>query len=174
MSREYVATLNDVEIAVRVNEAAGATWSATVDGRSVLVEAHALGQGAYSIRIEHRHYLVIVDAREQGVELSVQGNQTRISFVDAAVHAAQKLVMAKAESDSGDEAVRAPIAGRVVKLLVSVGQTVDRGDGVIVVEAMKMENEIRSEKGGRVEAVHVTQGASIENGQLLVTLKQSA
>ena len=60
--------------------------------------------------------------------------------------------------------------GKVVKVLVAVGDEVKSGQGVVVVEAMKMENELKSPKDGKVKAVAVKEGQAVEAGQSLVTL----
>lgn len=77
---------------------------------------------------------------------------------------------AAADHRTVDGAVRAPMAGRVVRVLVSQGQAVAGRQGVIVVEAMKMENELRAPRAGVVKAVHVIAGAPVNAGQLLVEL----
>jgi len=61
--------------------------------------------------------------------------------------------------------------GKVVKVLVAVGDEVKSGQGVIVVEAMKMENELKSPKDGKVKTVAVKEGQAVEAGQSLVTLE---
>jgi len=68
-------------------------------------------------------------------------------------------------------AVKAPMPGRIVRVLVAVGDRVASGQGVVIVEAMKMENELRSTKDGVVKEVNVQQGAAIETGTVLVVVE---
>jgi biotin carboxyl carrier protein len=70
----------------------------------------------------------------------------------------------------GEQAVLAPMPGRVVRVLVSPGDEVAARQGVIVVEAMKMENELRAPKAGRVKEISVTPGTSVEAGRVLVVV----
>jgi biotin carboxyl carrier protein len=70
----------------------------------------------------------------------------------------------------GEQTVVAPMPGRVVRVLVSAGDEVELRQPVIVVEAMKMENELRSPKAGRVKDVAVAAGASVEAGRVLVVI----
>jgi biotin carboxyl carrier protein len=63
-----------------------------------------------------------------------------------------------------------PIPGKIVKLAVRVGERVASGQAMVVLEAMKMENEIRSPRDGEVKAILVREGASVESGQELVTV----
>jgi biotin carboxyl carrier protein len=72
---------------------------------------------------------------------------------------------------SGPHQVTAPMPGKVVKLLVKPGDQVTARQGVVVVEAMKMENELRSQKAGKVADVKVTEGASVEAGAVLVVIE---
>jgi biotin carboxyl carrier protein len=75
-----------------------------------------------------------------------------------------------AAGPSGPLSVRAPIPGRVVRLLVKKGDQVAAGGGLVVLEAMKMENEIRSPRAGSVSEVLCTEGAAVESGQPLVVV----
>ncbi|HVL69591.1 MAG TPA: biotin/lipoyl-containing protein [Vicinamibacterales bacterium] len=72
---------------------------------------------------------------------------------------------------AGEQAVTAPMPGRVVRVLVKVGDDVSARQGVVVVEAMKMENELRAPKAGRVKDVSVTPGTSVEAGRVLLVIE---
>jgi biotin carboxyl carrier protein len=71
---------------------------------------------------------------------------------------------------TGDGSLRAPMAGRVVRVMVARGQPVAARQGLVVVEAMKMENELRAPHAGVVRAVHIAAGDSVDSGQVLVEL----
>jgi biotin carboxyl carrier protein len=71
----------------------------------------------------------------------------------------------------GDQAILAPMPGRVLRVLVSVGDEVAARQGVVVVEAMKMENELRSPKAGRIKEVSVTAGTLVEAGRVLLVVE---
>jgi pyruvate carboxylase subunit B len=70
----------------------------------------------------------------------------------------------------GEKVVKSPMPGRVVKILVGKGDTVSAGQGLVVLEAMKMENEVRARAAGTVAIVHVTTGTAVEGNAVLVTL----
>lgn len=74
-------------------------------------------------------------------------------------------------SDGGPQRVTAPMPGKIVKLLVKPGDKVQPRQGVVVVEAMKMENELRAPRAGIVAEVRVAEGASVEANTVLVVLK---
>lgn len=71
----------------------------------------------------------------------------------------------------GEQRVKAPMPGRVVRVLVKAGDTVAARQGLVVVEAMKMENELTVPRAGRVREVAVAEGASVEAGRLLVIVE---
>ena len=72
---------------------------------------------------------------------------------------------------AGEQRVTAPMPGRVVRILVKPGDAVTVRQGLVVIEAMKMENELASPKAGRVKEVAVTEGMSVESGRLLVVVE---
>ena len=71
----------------------------------------------------------------------------------------------------GEQRIKAPMPGRVVRVLVKAGETVAARQGLVVVEAMKMENELTASRGGRIKEVAVAEGASVEAGRLLVIVE---
>ena len=77
----------------------------------------------------------------------------------------------QASAPAGAESVEAPMPGNVWKIQVKEGQEVKEGDVLIILEAMKMENEINAPCDGTVATLHVDEGASVENGDVLVSLK---
>ena len=77
----------------------------------------------------------------------------------------------QAQSAGDGEPVNAPMNGNIVDVKVSAGQSVKSGDVLVVLEAMKMENEIMSPKDGVVSAVCVTKGETVDTGKTLVTIK---
>jgi len=72
---------------------------------------------------------------------------------------------------SGPSHVRSPMPGRIVRVMAAPGAQVAAGDGLVIVEAMKMENELRAARGGTVRTVHVREGQAVDGGALLVELE---
>ncbi len=72
---------------------------------------------------------------------------------------------------SGEQRITAPMPGRVLRVLVGVGDAVTAGQAVVVIEAMKMENELKSLRAGRVREVCVTEASSVESGRLLMVVE---
>ena len=101
--------------------------------------------------------LVVLDGRV--VAATVNGRRTRRGAADSGSDAA------------GEQTIVAPMPGRVVRILVAAGDEVAARQPVVVVEAMKMENELRSPKAGKVKEVAVTAGTSVEAGRRLVVIE---
>nr|WP_306414357.1 biotin/lipoyl-containing protein [Corallococcus exiguus] len=74
-------------------------------------------------------------------------------------------------SVEGRQVILAPMPGKVVKVLVAVGEEVKEGQGLVVVEAMKMENELKSPKAGKVTEVFAKEGTAVENNAKLVVVE---
>lgn len=101
--------------------------------------------------------------------LGVAGERAEVDAVDERTRAIAGLVTAPSVAAAGGT-VKAPMPGLVVRVEVEVGQRVEAGAGLVVVEAMKMENELRAPHAGVVETVHVAAGQTVEKGAPLVTL----
>lgn len=122
-----------------------------VDGRSyAFAIASAPGAGQWTL----------LD-RGESVELEVLDERTR--------HIRSMVGAGKSHMVGG--AVKAPMPGLVVKVLVEVGASVAPGQGLVVLEAMKMENEIKATAPGEVESIHVKPGQAVEKGAPLVVLR---
>ena len=128
----------------------------------------------YRITLNNRVYEVEV---EKGEAMLVDEYEAKAPAVSApAVQAAASAVPAAApvaavpSAGLSGEPVKAPMPGNVLKILVSEGQKVSEGDVVMVLEAMKMENEITAAKAGTVSKIVVSKGQLVETGAVLLTI----
>lgn len=118
----------------------------------------------YSVLIEGRSYRAQVSAEG---EIIVNGRTFRVDVQDP-----RKLRgRGSADSAGGRKTVTAPMPGRVVRILVEKGQEVEAGQGLIVVEAMKMQNEMKSPKAGKVLEIRTTSGAAVSAGEALLVIE---
>lgn len=129
---------------------------------SVIEGAYSLASG--SILIDGRSYAVSLLS---GGEVSVNGVVFHVEVFDPRSLRGRR---GPAET-SGPQAVTAPMPGRVIRVLVEAGQEVAAGEGLIVVEAMKMQNEMKSPRAGRVGAVKTVDGATVSAGDVLVVIE---
>ncbi len=124
-----------------------------------------LGPGHYSLLIDGRSYEVFVRSDKKGFLVEVDGHLIPVSPQGASGTAAT------AEEKGGLQVICSPMPGRVIGIKVAVGDSVKSGQGIIVVEAMKMENELQASRAGKVISLKVKVGDTVESGQELVVIE---
>lgn len=170
MRGELCATAGDVEMKVSV-EAMGDKWRVRIDDRELVVDAVRIKPGTWSLLLDGRSILVDVDTSKQPNRFHTHQAVTPILLESAQrKRLAQQMGQGRA-TKSRAEVIKAPIAGRVVKIQVAVGDLVAPGACVAILEAMKMENEIKSVSGGIVTSIDAAAGDSVDTGSKLLSLK---
>ena len=140
----------------------------SLDGQEYAVDVAELGSGDYSVLLDSMQYTVHLSPQGTGVFLATVG----ASNIAVNVNDPRSLSQRRASSAAaGVHAVRAPMPGRVLAVHVSVGDKVGRDQGLIVVEAMKMQNELRSPRDGTVLEVRTSAGASVTAGATLIVVE---
>jgi biotin carboxyl carrier protein len=144
-----------------------------VDGHTTLVDAQRTGLYGLSLLFPDQSHegvrVALAPGSVPGELLASLGGRTVAVLVNG-----RRSVRRGADPSAGahgEQKVTAPMPGRVVRVLVAAGDTVEVRQPVVVVEAMKMENELRSPKAGRVKDVTVAAGASVEAGRVLVVIE---
>lgn len=126
--------------------------------------------GVYSVLLDGRSYDARVERTSGHLIVSVQGHRFEIEVRDP-----RRWSPNAASRRGGDiETVLAPMPGKVVRVLVAPGDTVEAGQGVMVVEAMKMQNEMKASRSGRVLSVAAKEGATVTAGEVLATIGSPA
>ncbi|MEM9492860.1 MAG: acetyl-CoA carboxylase biotin carboxyl carrier protein subunit [Myxococcota bacterium] len=169
MRRETIATLGAEEISVAVESLDDGLWQVHLGESSRAVDAREIRPGLWSLICEGRSYLIDLDRRKHATAVLVGTVEAELQLHDARQRQLAQAVSSRA--GGGDEVVRAPIAGKVVKVAVAPGDAVRPGDRVVVLEAMKMENELKAERGGTVVSVHTEAGQSVDTGDRLVIIR---
>jgi biotin carboxyl carrier protein len=147
----------------------GSEWEMTLDGRILKVDVTAIGQ-RWSLLIGPRSYEVAVDRRSNGERIvHLNGLAVPVSIIDP--RARRSRPPGALPSGTGRRSIVSPMPGRIVKVLVKTGDEVAAHQGLVVVEAMKMENELKASQAGRVTAVNVAEGMSVEANAVLLTLE---
>jgi biotin carboxyl carrier protein len=167
----------DVEVAgrvrrVRVESAGENRFTVVLDGQPHAVDAVRLDEKGLSLLLADRHRSVeaqIVPGDAPGEKLVWLDGVTATATADG--RRKRRGGGPGAPRDNGDRRILAPMPGRVVRVLVGPGDDVEARQPVLVIEAMKMENELRSPRAGRVKDVAVEQGASVEAGRVLVVIE---
>ena len=145
------------------------TFLVSIDGRQHEVDVKVIN-GVWSMLVgtPARSYEVAFSPSGGGMTVYVDGVPVEVSINRMRRPGA---TAASNPSDGGPQRLTAPMPGKIVKLLVKPGDKVQPRQGLIVVEAMKMENELRARAAGTVSEVRVREGASVEAGAILVILE---
>jgi glutaconyl-CoA/methylmalonyl-CoA decarboxylase subunit gamma len=154
-------------IVVDLTELPSGALDVSVDGRRVPVDVVAVG-GALSVRVDG--HMVDLTTEGQPPELGAVASGHR-SYVR--VESERQRAAAAAKKTSGgtsDKLVKSPMPGRVIRLLASAKDEIAQGQTLCVIEAMKMENEVKAKAACVVAEVHVTEGATVEANGKLFTL----
>lgn len=144
-------------------------WRVTLDGRSVHADAIEVAPNIFSILIDGQSHEIRVTRLPDGT-LALQTGHDEFSaeVVDPRVRRGRRHSALELE---GRQQVVAPMPGKIIRVLVQAGDKVEAGQGLLVVEAMKMQNEIRSPKSGNVERLLVKEGQSVNAGEVLASIE---
>jgi len=143
-----------------------------IDGEPVDPISHAtvveVEPGVYSILVDGASHEVRVEAGQGDAGNATVGKRRFDYQID---DPRQWKRSASAEGGQGRAAILAPMPGKVVRILVAVGDEVEAGQGIVVVEAMKMQNEMKAPRAGRVAAIQVKENDSVVAGAILAVVE---
>jgi acetyl/propionyl-CoA carboxylase alpha subunit len=142
-------------------------WSCSLDGREVEVDAVLARPDVLSLRIGNRAYEV--KCERVGGETHLWVGSARFAVEVRDPRSLRGRV--RAVDDRGPKKLIAPMPGKIVRVLVSQGSQVEAGAGVLVVEAMKMQNEIKSPKKGTIQKILVSEGTAVNAGDVLAIVE---
>ncbi len=167
----YVALLDGGkrEESIEVRRTGPGLYEVVLRGKVHVVDAFRHDYGTLSLIIDTASYGAMLDWRGPKVNVRLSHSIVPIEILDE-----RKLRMRRAAGRftiTGKQNVVSPMPGKVVKVLVAAGDDVKEGQGLVVVEAMKMENEMRSPKDGRVVEVHVKEGQAVESNAKLCAVE---
>ena len=146
---------------------AGGRWSCRLDGRDLEIDAVLARPDVLSLRIGDMAYEVKSERVGDDLHLWVGSTRFAVEVRDPRSLRGRS----RSADDHGPRKITAPMPGKVVRLLVREGESVELGAGLAVVEAMKMQNEIKSPKKGTVQKVLVGEGATVNAGDVLAIVE---
>ncbi len=153
-----------------VAERVGDNWRVEIDDRAHTVDEVSTGPATRSLLIDgHQHEVAVLGGRQRtSYRVSTRHGSEQVEVLDLLTHLARET---RGEAGTGGRRqVSAYMPGRVVAVLVAEGDEVEAGQGVVVLEAMKMENEIQADAAGTIEKIHVQPGQAVEGGDPLFDL----
>jgi biotin carboxyl carrier protein len=164
----YAATIAGVEQELEIEELDGHCLSLKFGASVFTIDARRTGPSSFSILVGERSFDLEVSRRDDEIVVVSREAAVPVLLQDAARRV--RSAAGRAQS-TGKVEIKAMMPGRVVALLVKVGDEVRDHQGVVVVEAMKMENELKTPRVGKVTQIKVTPGQTVEKGDLLVTIE---
>lgn len=165
----YIAKLKEKSHTVEIEEIGASIYRVAVDGNGFLVDGRQTAASNYSLIINDRSFEVDVDVVEDEYRVVVDGRSYFIHLVDERRMRFKGL--APGGPIGGRQEISVPMPGKVIAVLVSRGEKVERDQGLIIVEAMKMENEVRSPAAGTVKEIRVKAGKTVDAGAVLVVIE---
>ena len=164
---KYTAIVGGEQLEINLDRTNAGAIEATIDGEKYLLSAKAVEPGVYYLNWNNRSVEISVVPNGDGYVVSLSGRHIPVELLDARA----ALRKAAHHGEAGAVELRAPMPGKVVKLLVQEGAAVELNQGVVVIEAMKMQNEIKSPKQGVVRQLGVKEGAALNAGDLLAIVE---
>lgn len=162
---KYITTINDKKFEVDIRND-GSVW---VDGKRREVDFLALGPTLYSIIMDTAQHEIVVEGEEDDVEVLLNGRLYTGSVLDERT----QLMLSRRggnQADSGEVTIRAPMPGLIVLVQCVEGDTVEAGQTLVILESMKMQNELKAPRAGTVQRVSVEAGQTVEQRKVLITL----
>lgn len=167
---KYITTVHDREYVIEIDH----EGQITVNDQPYAVNFQQLSEGGIlSLLLDNRSLEAIVEDRDQYWEVLIHGELYSVQVQD---ERAYRLAQARGSvaEHTGEVNVKSPMPGLIVEVCVDEGQLVKKGQKVVILESMKMENELRSPRDGVIKHVFVENGASVEKDQTLATIGDPA
>ncbi|MDQ2711831.1 MAG: acetyl-CoA carboxylase biotin carboxyl carrier protein subunit [Acidobacteriota bacterium] len=136
----------------------------TAEGKASVAE---ITPGVFSVLLGKRSYTVHLARTSEGLEVWAAGRRRSVSIADVRDSSAKR----KKSTVTGPTEIQAQMPGKVLKLLVEPGAIVETGQGLIVVEAMKMQNEMKSPRDGRVSKIYAVEGRTVVAAEKLMVVE---
>jgi biotin carboxyl carrier protein len=164
---KYTAIIDGRRLEIQLTRSNDGMVEAEIGGERYCLDVDSVEPGVYWIRLNNRSIEVSVTPNGEAYVVSMAGRNTKVEILDARA----ELRRAGHQAQAGKVELRAPMPGKVVRVLVSEGAEVEANQGLLVIEAMKMQNEIKSPKKGIVRRVAATEAGAVNAGDLLVVVE---
>ena len=163
---KYIATIEDQQFEIEINT----DHELIADGNRLSVDFQSVaGRPVYSLLLDGRSYEAYVYPTDSGLEVLLQGQLYLVRIED---ERQRRLRQASGTQtlQSGEFHLKAPMPGLVISVPIEEGQSIDKGQNLIVLESMKMQNKLKAPRDGVVSRLRVKPGDNVENNQVLLIL----
>ncbi len=161
------ARLGDDQFALVIRREKDSGYVVVIDGEEYHLDLTEPERDLYSVLVGDESFEVVVRPDGEMVNVDVAGRRYQVAIEDPMT----ALTRASRFAVDGIQVVRSVMAGKILEVMAQEGAQVSQGDPLLVIEAMKMENEIRSPKDGTITQLHITPGQTIEAGTHLLTVE---
>ncbi len=162
----YFAKVKDQEFIIEI----GQDNKIIVNGESFNIDFKRMpGSGVTSLLINQRSLEAVVEEQDGIWQVLIRGEQYPVLVTDERMHRLSK-ARGSFTAPDGEVVVKSPMPGTIIAVPVGEGDMVQEGDKIVILESMKMENELRAPRDGLVTHVKVEVGAGVEKGQVLVII----
>jgi len=162
---KYEVTVNGKVFQIEINR----EGQVVLDGQIMAADFSQIGSGLYSLLVNNESFEALVEGRDGNWQVLLMGDLYEVQVADER----DQMIRARSTpsvSATGELAIKAPLPGLIVEVPVAAGQAVSKGDKLVILESMKMENELRAPRDGKVERINVRAGDSVEQGQTLMVI----
>lgn len=163
---KYQATVNGKKFEIEINQ----DGDVFIDGELRQVDFVSLGETLYSMISESESHEVLIDDSEMpNYHVEMHGQLYTVNVLDE-----RALILGSRRGgdfdESGEVSIKSPMPGLVVDIPVTEGQEIEKGQTIIILESMKMQNELKAPRAGTVQRIGVEAGQSVEQNKVLVTI----
>ncbi len=163
---KYIATIKGQSFEIDINE----SGEILADGQRLEVDFQSVAnEPIYSMLLNSESFEANVSSGETAVEVLLRGRLFLVDVEDERQRRLRETTDLKL-IEEGEYTMAAPMPGLVVAVPVEVGQEVEKGDNLIILESMKMQNELKAPRGGTISRIQVGPGDSVDQNQALLTL----
>jgi acetyl/propionyl-CoA carboxylase alpha subunit len=144
------------------------SWTAILDGEPIGVDVCRVQPGILSLIVSGRTFRCVLDEGPLETAIQIGGQRYLFSIEDPRSLTSRRR---KAGASAGQQVIKAPMPGRIVRVLVAPGEQVAAHQGVVVIEAMKMQNELKAARAGTIAEIKTEAGATVAAGEVLLLIE---
>jgi biotin carboxyl carrier protein len=163
---KYTVTVNGDQYEIEIQR----EGMVVINGEERRVDFKSMGEHAiYSLIIDHQSFEAVVEERDGTYHVLIFGDMYEINVTDEREQRLARAGRGTSEA-TGEVIMRSPMPGLIVDVPVQVGQQVTKGQTVVILESMKMENELKAPRDGTIHRIEVSKGDSVQQNKALVTI----